>query len=234
MSDAPRQRDGDEVLASVRRLVADERTRRAGDEAADGASGRLVLTPQLRVAPQRSEPAPAAGAVSGSAQLSAAQPPLRVPRPAPSDAGPAPLPVEGPAVGRDGPERSEAGAERAGEAGRGRAPSPDVGPRSGSAETEVPPHAAAAPDTVPGQGQSCPPVHAAAGAGGGTGDCGAGEGAAGAVAGAVTVSEADLRALIAEVVREELRGETGERVTRNLRKLIRAEIARALSGRSPQ
>jgi hypothetical protein len=40
-----------------------------------------------------------------------------------------------------------------------------------------------------------------------------------------------LRALIRDVLREELQGVMGERVTRNLRKLIRAEIARALTAR---
>ena len=43
--------------------------------------------------------------------------------------------------------------------------------------------------------------------------------------------EALLRALIRDVLREELQGAMGERVTRNLRKLIRAEIARALTAR---
>jgi hypothetical protein len=40
-----------------------------------------------------------------------------------------------------------------------------------------------------------------------------------------------LRALVAEVVREELAGELGERITRNLRKLVQREIARALAER---
>lgn len=44
-------------------------------------------------------------------------------------------------------------------------------------------------------------------------------------------NEAVLRALIRDVLREELQGVMGERVTRNLRKLIRAEIARALTAR---
>ena len=40
-----------------------------------------------------------------------------------------------------------------------------------------------------------------------------------------------LRAVIRDVLREELQGAMGERVTRNLRKLIRAEVARALTAR---
>ena len=40
--------------------------------------------------------------------------------------------------------------------------------------------------------------------------------------------EAELRALIAEVVRQELQGTLGERITRNVRKLVRREIYRVL------
>lgn len=43
--------------------------------------------------------------------------------------------------------------------------------------------------------------------------------------------EAALRDLIRDVLREELQGAMGERVTRNLRKLVRAEIVRALTAR---
>ncbi|NVO23904.1 hypothetical protein [Donghicola mangrovi] len=38
-----------------------------------------------------------------------------------------------------------------------------------------------------------------------------------------------LRAMVAQIVREELQGELGERITRNVRKLIRREINRALA-----
>ncbi len=41
--------------------------------------------------------------------------------------------------------------------------------------------------------------------------------------------EAALRALVAEAVREELRGELGEKLTRNLRKLVRREVMQALA-----
>lgn len=44
------------------------------------------------------------------------------------------------------------------------------------------------------------------------------------------LDERDLRALVAEVLREELKGPLGERITRNVRKLVRREIAQALSG----
>lgn len=38
-----------------------------------------------------------------------------------------------------------------------------------------------------------------------------------------------LRDLVAEIVRAELQGALGERITRNVRKLVRREIMRALS-----
>lgn len=45
---------------------------------------------------------------------------------------------------------------------------------------------------------------------------------------ALAMSEDDLRALIAEIVRQELQGTLGERITRNVRKLVRREIHRVL------
>lgn len=43
------------------------------------------------------------------------------------------------------------------------------------------------------------------------------------------LDENELRELVAEVLREELKGPLGERITRNVRKLVRREIAQALS-----
>ncbi|MDJ1007892.1 MAG: hypothetical protein QNJ13_08715 [Paracoccaceae bacterium] len=45
------------------------------------------------------------------------------------------------------------------------------------------------------------------------------------------LDEAGLRDLVAEIVREELQGGLGERITRNVRKLVRAEIQRAFAAR---
>jgi hypothetical protein len=45
------------------------------------------------------------------------------------------------------------------------------------------------------------------------------------------LDEEALREMIREVIREELQGSLGERITRNLRKLVRAEVNRALAGR---
>lgn len=42
------------------------------------------------------------------------------------------------------------------------------------------------------------------------------------------IDEAMLYALVGDIVREELRGEMGEKLTHNIRKLVRAELAREL------
>ncbi len=48
------------------------------------------------------------------------------------------------------------------------------------------------------------------------------------------IDEDSLRALVSEIIREELQGTLGERITRSVRKLVRREIARALAGRDLQ
>ncbi len=48
----------------------------------------------------------------------------------------------------------------------------------------------------------------------------------------VDLDEETLRELIRDVLREELQGQMGERITRNIRKLVRAELARAISFRN--
>ncbi|SDW59284.1 hypothetical protein SAMN05444358_1011243 [Ruegeria halocynthiae] len=45
----------------------------------------------------------------------------------------------------------------------------------------------------------------------------------------VTIEEEELRELVAQIVREELQGALGERITRNLRKMVRREITRAVA-----
>ena len=46
---------------------------------------------------------------------------------------------------------------------------------------------------------------------------------------AMTIDEHVLRKMVRDLIREELQGGLGERITRNVRKLVRAEIARALA-----
>lgn len=51
------------------------------------------------------------------------------------------------------------------------------------------------------------------------------------VSASLTISEDSLRELIAEVLRTELQGELGERITSNVRKLVRREVLRSLNAR---
>ena len=46
-----------------------------------------------------------------------------------------------------------------------------------------------------------------------------------------SLDEASLRDMIVDVVRKELQGELGNRITRNVRKLVRQEINNALSSK---
>ncbi len=45
------------------------------------------------------------------------------------------------------------------------------------------------------------------------------------------IDEAALRAMVSEIIRQELQGTLGERITRSVRKLVRREIARAVASR---
>lgn len=45
------------------------------------------------------------------------------------------------------------------------------------------------------------------------------------------VDQDALRAMVVEILREELAGDMGERITRNVRKLVRREINRVLVSR---
>jgi hypothetical protein len=54
------------------------------------------------------------------------------------------------------------------------------------------------------------------------------EGSAGPINAAPSLDEEALREMINAIVREELQGELGERISRNLRKLIRREISELL------
>ncbi len=49
------------------------------------------------------------------------------------------------------------------------------------------------------------------------------------IAGGSKMEREEIRQLVVEVVRQELQGDLGERITRNIRKLVRAEINRAMS-----
>jgi hypothetical protein len=51
---------------------------------------------------------------------------------------------------------------------------------------------------------------------------------------AEVLNEEDLQPIVAKLIRQELQGELGERITRNVRKLVRREILRALAARDAE
>ena len=50
--------------------------------------------------------------------------------------------------------------------------------------------------------------------------------------GFASLDQHELRSLVVDIVREELRGQLGQKITRNVRKLVRQEIHRALNAKS--
>ncbi|MGC9419232.1 MAG: hypothetical protein ACP5EN_09720 [Rhodovulum sp.] len=225
MSDTASPREVDQVLSSIRRLVSDEA---AGDGAAPAAPkpDRLLLTPALRVGgPTKARPAPASGA------------------PAPAEATPG-------GHGADVPPetgRAPAGAKgEADEAGTLEQRIAELEAAVAGCDDDWEPDGA---DTLAAvTGWATPPRPRAAPADEATrpGDTAAGPRATDAVASsrptvadAAPEDEADqmvldeemLRELVADIVREELQGRLGQRITLNVRKLVRREINRALAMR---
>lgn len=177
MSEAMTNSEIEDVLSSIRRLVAQEARpapERVPERAPDRAPERLVLTPEQRVA---------------QANLTVA------PEPVPAPA------AEPPAVDRAGLEAAISELE----AVLGPAPRPEPVPESGS---ESAPRAAPAPEAAAEMAEPEPEPDFA------------------------LIDEDDLQRLIARLVREELRGQLGEKITLQVRKLVRAEIARALDERN--
>jgi cell pole-organizing protein PopZ len=217
MSDPLTRAEIEDVLSSIRRLVSEEVRLppgpRAGGGTAAAAAGRLVLTPDQRIGAGEAAPAP----------------------PAPSLArGPDPITTI-----RDAARRF-AEAEAA-----------------ATARGWTAPVAAASDCPAPSLEETIAELEAAVAVSGGQWEPDGSELAAarGAVAEAAAPLagnvhelavprrpvphappampeglDADaLRDLVAEVVRQELQGVLGERITRTVRKLVRAEIARALA-----
>lgn len=143
-----------------------------------------------------------------------------------------------PANGAARPAEAAAGAEIPAGSGpateAGTEMATEIEPESGSGAMawQTPPaDAAGAPETgpanpVPG---ARAPDHADDGAGVSAADW---TGEAGPDYAEAVIDEDMLRALVAQLVREELRGQLGERITHQVRKLVRAEIARVLDERN--
>jgi hypothetical protein len=213
-------REIEDVLSSIRRLV----TQGDGAEAAvSPARGKLVLTPAFRVAdpqpaaaspaPREPEPAPESAPVaSGSTALSLEQTIAELEAAIATYGGPF-EPDEGDAALQetfDVPELGQAEPEPA----RAERAEPAATGLSSAAEpvrTPEPPQAVAQPSPEPDV--DAPVLDE---------DDDAAE---------MVFDEAMLRELVTDILREELQGALGQRITRNVRKLVRSEIARALASR---
>lgn len=181
MSEAMTNSEIEDVLSSIRRLVAQE---------ARPAPERLVLTPEQRVAQANLTlaPVPAAPPAAQPAPEAVAEP--AAPEPAPAAAAPA-------EVDRAGLEATISELEAA------------LGPvPARPAESAAPEPDPAQPDLAQRAAETPQDSDFA------------------------LIDEDDLQRLIARLVREELRGQLGEKITLQVRKLVRAEIARALDERS--
>lgn len=242
MSDAMTNREIEDVLTSIRRLVAQEGGR--GAEA-----GRLILTEAHRVNAARNAPEPR----DEDAEAAAAE---AVPAPE----GPMPdkshVSIPAPDFGKLEATIAELEAAVSGEyEGDGVADSPrasnvtelygrlSFAHRAKETEAAVP-----APDrAAPGPADAPAPADPASAEAAEyvepaphdlepqPAQDGADEAAADEAAGdedETLIDEETLRQLIAQIVRDELHGQLGERITQQVRKLVRAEIAKALDERS--
>lgn len=246
MSDAMSNREIEDVLSSIRRLVA--------RETASAAPDRLVLTEAQRIAVNDSNaPDSAAGGGSGDgasedarARLQAAIGGLAVAgegdgKGSSGDdsaiaepAEPAEPQADATAGVKIAPEPVEIAATSAADAGdheeAGEAAPADAAPTAGTDYGEAEEWHGPAWQRDAGMPVTAAPEdgHAEATAAEAADEYADDDGDA---PGDTLIDEEMLRSLVAQLVREELRGQLGERITMQVRKLVRAEIARALDER---
>ncbi len=222
MSEVMSSSDIEDVLSSIRRLVTGDLRPRVpaaapaipAQDAAGAASGapeqvqapagRLLLTPALRVVPSAAPPAPPSAPrppIDGVLSLIGAR------------VAPPPTGFEA-ETGDAFDAAAEAGPPRPVAAATFTLPNPAARPEEAAASAEPDPQMAAT------AGKSPAPMAAAAAEDKGEDEDGVPEPV-------VDIDEETLRELIRDVLREELQGPMGERITRNIRKLVRAELARA-------
>ncbi|AZB63385.1 hypothetical protein EBL87_06445 [Cereibacter sphaeroides] len=222
-----------DVLSSIRRLVAEG----AGGEPLPVGPDPLVLTPALRVVPPVDTVPPAPFMEAEEDWLPESDPETGAPFIRPSTVVSLTGVVAETAGTRADPEAdltappaSPADSDEIGSAGSPAAPSL----ASETAADAVPQDLRAGPGSAaaePREGQEAAaadhvtrlPATAATGR----------ERVRSAPEGPLEVEDDRLRAMVQAVIREELQGELGERITRNIRKLVRAEIHRALLARDP-
>lgn len=211
MSEAMTNSEIEDVLSSIRRLVAQE---------SRPAPERLVLTAEQRVAQANLSQPPAPVVVPGVVVAAVA---ARTPD-ADSEPGP-----DAAAAGFVPAEDASAEAAQTGPAPADiTASEPEPEPAAAQAELEATLSALEAVlGPAPGASQAAEPAPepeaAPADSEAQTDE---------AEADFALIDEDDLQRLVARLVREELRGQLGEKITLQVRKLVRAEIARALDERN--
>ena len=233
-----------------RRRAAERLTGRA-DEGDGAPQEALVLTPDFRVGTDRQAPAGAGPSAARAAALDADAPydlatieDAIQDLEAAIDAGEDAVGVPWEADGSEADDWTPPEPETA----RAQDPAPEAPPAPEAAPEEAA-EPVAAPEAVPEEPAAAPPPPQEEVARPASGDGADGWDAsprAGRIdpaaadaefvddageADETVVDEETLRAIVAEVLREELQGALGERITRNVRKLVRREINQALATR---
>jgi len=244
MSEPMSRLEIEDVLSSIRRLVSEDLRPKTQalwvPEATDRPDGKLILTPALRVVPDaepvKTGPAPApisavvaaVGAAVGR-QDDTFEPVLGDAEP---DAGWSPSNWDDVAQTLlfDGPGKTGGVAADADE-GQAVAPEQDAAPQP---EAEVAEDQTAEAGFVDDAPYDDPRRADAAEASVLEALTTQSDEAAATVMADVAQDADMLRSLVREMVREELAGPMGQRITRNVRKLVRSEIARALSVRDAE
>lgn len=206
MTEAMSRHEIEDVLSSIRRLVSHEdRSPQVSAPPASAAPAKLVLTSALRV----DGPDAQDDSTSNHAEAPEALP---TPSPAFADA-----PVRAPLLTRI----AQAGQATAA-ASNEQTPPSDASQPAGAASDPQAPMEDAVTDTVLEatlarleEALSITPSKPDSPA---TADA--------------VIDEAALAQIVSQIVRQELQGELGERITRNIRKLVRAEVARELQMRN--
>ncbi|MBW7922690.1 MAG: hypothetical protein H3C51_11390 [Rubellimicrobium sp.] len=206
MSDPVTNVEIEDVLSSIRRLIADgDRRDTVQDRTPSDAAGPLVLGPALRVGNDDAAPSGATAAARTDDPLAVARMVARIEA----------------AVTVDGDDFEPDGSESAPLPAAG-----DEGPVFRARSHVAPAAASAAPPADDPEPEDDFTLDAA--------DADDDVSAADLFGSDGLPEEQVLRDLITEILRDELAGGLGERITRNVRKLVRREIHRALASRETE
>ncbi|NBB99065.1 MAG: hypothetical protein GVY34_13025 [Alphaproteobacteria bacterium] len=232
MTDAMTRHEIEDVLSSIRRLVShDDRAAQAQAQPAGRAGGKLVLTSALRVDDDRTASDTRAG--DGIAQVGitstdsggaeTAQQDQETPQ--------APAPAAATPTDTDRVHETPRSASLVARIAQAGAQSSSVTAADGHATDMDDPVAVEVNDTA--LETTLARLEQALSITGAAPDLPTDpDAAAKQEADTTVIDEAALAEVVSRIVRQELQGELGERITRNIRKLVRAEVARELQMRN--